>query len=163
MLIVHHTRKSKDKDIFNMISGSAGLLDCVDGAFLLQKANRVDDVAILDVVGRDQPEQQIYLSKDADALMWHFESALKEEWAEPVDPVLEAVNDMLTSDTPTWTGRAYDLILHLDLGLQPNALTKTLNVKAGTLLNDYGIRYENIHTRNGSRIKLARIPDVPSA
>lgn len=69
MLIVHRTRKSKDEDMFNMISGSTGLLDCVDGAFMLHKDSCLDDVAILDVVGRDQPKQQIYLSKDADTLM----------------------------------------------------------------------------------------------
>ena len=163
LLIVHHTRKSKDKDIFNMISGSSGLLGCVDGAFLLHKNNRIDDVAILDVVGRDQPEQQIYLSKDAETLVWNCESELTEEWVEPLDPVLEAVNDMLTTDAPTWTGRASELILHLDLALQPNALTKKLNVKAGVLLNNYSIRYEHARTRNGSRIRLTRIPAATSA
>ena len=159
MLIVHHTRKSKDKDIFNMISGSAGLLGCVDGAFLLHKDNRIDDVAILDVVGRDQPEQQIYLSKDTDTLLWNFEDALKEEWVEPLDPVLEAVNDMLTADTLTWTGRACELVMRLDLDIQPNALTKKLNVKTGTLFNNYSIMYERTRTRNGSKINLKRIAE----
>ncbi len=163
MLIVHHTRKSKDKDIFNMISGSAGLLGCVDGAFLLHKDNRIDDVAILDVVGRDQPEQQIYLSKDADTLMWNFGDALKEERADPLDPAIEAVVEMMNVDIPAWTGSASDLIKRLNLDIQPNTLTKKLNVKTGTLLCEYGIRYENLHTRNGSRIKLERIPETPSA
>jgi len=163
LLIVHHTRKSKDKDKFNMISGSAGLLGCVDGAFLLHKDSRIDDVAILDVVGRDQPEQQIFLSKDAETLAWNFESEAVETWTEPLDPILEAVSEMLTEDIPTWTGSASELIARLELDIQPNALTKKLNVKAASLLNDYSIRYENTHTRTGSKISLKRITEEQTA
>ena len=156
LLIVHHTRKSKDKDPFNMISGSAGLLGCVDGAFMLHKNSRMDDGAVLDVIGRDQPEQQIYLCRDDATLVWNFEGELKEEWIEPADPILDALNEMLTDEEPKWTGSASELIQLLALDIQPNALTKKLNVKAGKLLNDYCIRYENTHTRNGSRISLTR-------
>lgn len=163
LLIVHHTRKSKDKDPFNMISGSTGLLGCVDGAFLLHKNNRMDDGAVLDVIGRDQPEQQIYLCRDEETLVWNFEGEMKEEWIEPADPVLDAVNEMLTDEEPKWTGSASELIQLLALDIQPNALTKKLNVKAGKLRNDYSIRYENTHTRNGSRIHLERQPEETPA
>ena len=157
LVIVHHTRKTKDKDKFNMISGSTGLLGSVDGAFLLHKANRMDDGAVLDVIGRDQPEQQIYLFRDEDTLTWNFDGEMKEAWIEPADPLLEAVNEMLSEDEPQWTGRASELIHRLKLDVLPNALTRKLNVKAGSLLNDYAIRYENTHTRNGSKISLCRI------
>ena len=36
-----------------------------------------------------------------------------------------------------------------------NALTRRLNVKAGRLLNEYGIRYESSRTRNERTVKLA--------
>ena len=163
LLIVHHTRKAKDKDKFNMISGSTGLLGCVDGAFLLYKNSRMDDIAVLDVIGRDQPEQQIYLSRDEATLVWNFENELKEEWTEPVDPVLEAVNEMLTAEESAWTGSASELVQRLSLDVQPNALTKKLNIKEGKLLNDYSIQYENTHTRSGSRITLTRTPETAPA
>lgn len=163
LMIVHHTRKSKDKDKFNMISGSTGLLGCVDGAFLLHKNDRMEDEAVLDVIGRDQPEQQIYLFRNEETLVWDFNGEMKEAWVEPADPLLEAVNEMLTEDEPRWTGSASDLIQRLELDVQPNALTRKLNVKAGTLLNDYAIRYENTHTRSGSRISLLRVAEEPSA
>ena len=159
LAIVHHTRKSKDKDIFNMISGSTGLLGCVDGAFLLHKDNRMDDGAVLDVIGRDQPEQQIYLFRDENTLAWNCDGKMKEAWIEPADPLLEAVNEMLTEDEAEWTGSATELIRCLRLDVQPNALTRQLNVKAGTLRNDYAIRYENTHTRCGSRIRLLRVAE----
>ena len=50
--------------------------------------------------------------------------------------------------------RASDLISALGAEMQPNTLTKRLNVRAGKLLNDYGIGYDNTHGRNGSRITL---------
>lgn len=159
LVIVHHTRKSKDKDIFNMISGSTGLLGSVDGAFVLHKCSRMDDGAVLEVIGRDQPEQQIYLCRDEDTLAWNFDGEMKEAWIEAADPLLEAVNEMLSEDEPQWTGSASELIQRLGLDVKPNALTRKLNVKAGTLLNDYAIRYENIHTRNGSKISLCRVAE----
>lgn len=163
LLIVHHTRKTKDKDKFNMISGTTGLLGCVDGAFLLHKDNRMGGEAVLEVIGRDQPEQQIYLCRDDETLAWNFEDETTEEWTELADPVLDSVNEMLTDKEPAWTGSASELLRRLALDIPPNALTKTLNVKAGKLLNDYFIRYENTHTRNGSRISLTRLAETTTA
>ena len=63
VLIVHHTRKQPAGDSFEMISGTTGLLGCADGALLMQKEKRTDSRATLEVVGRDQPDQRLYLSK----------------------------------------------------------------------------------------------------
>ena len=68
-MIVHHTRKMPASDKFEMISGTTGLLGSADGAFVLQKEKRTDDAAILDVVGRDQPDQRLYLRKDEERLV----------------------------------------------------------------------------------------------
>ena len=64
LLLVHHTRKQQADDKFDMISGTNGLLGAADGAFLLQKEKRTDGSAILDVAGRDQQDQRIYLTRD---------------------------------------------------------------------------------------------------
>lgn len=40
--------------------------------------------------------------------------------------------------------------------IQPNILTRRLNVKAGELLNEYSIEYTVKRTRSGSFISLAR-------
>ena len=61
LLVVHHTRKMEAEDSFDMISGTNGLLGAADGAFILQKKKRTDNTAILDVVGRDQPDQELTL------------------------------------------------------------------------------------------------------
>ena len=40
--------------------------------------------------------------------------------------------------------------------MQPNILTRRLNVKAGELRSEYGIEYAMKRTRNGSAISLVR-------
>ena len=73
LLLVHHTRKQQADDKFDMISGTNGLLGAADGAFLLQKEKRTDGSAILDVAGRDQQDQRMYLTKDKERLVWELE------------------------------------------------------------------------------------------
>ena len=80
VLIVHHTRKQPAGDSFEMISGTTGLLGCADGALLMQKEKRTDGRATLEVVGRDQPDQRLYLSKDQESLVWNLDHAENELW-----------------------------------------------------------------------------------
>lgn len=154
LLLVHHTRKQPAGDKFEMISGTTGLLGCADGAFLLQKENRTDLSATLDIVGRDQADQRLYLTRDQEHLCWNLDHAEAELWKAPVDPMLESVAGMLTEDAPEWQGSATELIDKLHLEIQPNVLAKKLNVLAGQLFQAFRVKYENSHGRSGSRIKL---------
>ena len=157
LLLVHHTRKQQADDKFDMISGTNGLLGAADGAFLLQKEKRTDGSAILDVAGRDQQEQRLYLTKDRDRLVWELERTETELWIEPPDPVLEAIAALVTTDKPTWSGTATELVTALGVDLKPNMLTMRLNVNAGRLLNEHGIRYENSRSHAGRKITLKLI------
>ena len=154
LLLVHHTRKQPAGDKFEMISGTTGLLGCADGAFLLQKENRTDLSATLDIVGRDQADQRLYLTRDQEHLCWNLDHAEAELWKAPADPMLEAVAGMLTEAAPEWQGSATELIDKLNLEVQPNVLTKKLNVLAGQLFQTFHVKYENSHGRSGSRIQL---------
>lgn len=53
LLLVHHTRKQKADDTFDMISGTNGLLGAADGAFLMRKDKRTSNTAYLEISGRD--------------------------------------------------------------------------------------------------------------
>ena len=70
VLTVHHTRKQPAGDSFEMISGTTGLLECADGSLLMQKKKRTALEATIDVVGRDQQDQILYLSKDPNTQSW---------------------------------------------------------------------------------------------
>ena len=72
ILVVHHTRKLQSEDSFEMISGTNGLLGAADGAFIMQKKKRIDNIAILDIAGRDQPDQKLTLEFDREHCIWNF-------------------------------------------------------------------------------------------
>ena len=154
LLLVHHTRKQQADDKFDMISGTNGLLGAADGAFLLQKEKRTSNSATLDISGRDQQDQRLYLTKDADRLIWHIERAETELWKEPPDSVLEAVAALVTDEQPSWYGAPTELVGQLGLDIKANLLSMRLNVKASQLLNEYHIHYESGRTHDGRYICL---------
>ena len=154
LLIVHHTRKSAANDEFDRISGTTGIYGCADGAFVLSKENRTDNAATLSISGRDQPDQRIHLVRDEERLLWCFDHADRGPYREPPDPLLEKVAALVTEESPTWEGSATELISALALDMQPNALAKQLNVKAGRLLSDFNVSYANVRTKTGSHITL---------
>lgn len=158
LLLVHHTRKQQAEDKFDMISGTNGLLGAADGAFLLQKEKRTSNSATLDISGRDQQDQRLYLLKDTERLIWQLERTETELWKEPPDPMLDAVAALLTHEHPSWSGTPTELVAALGLDIKPNTLTLRLNVKAGWLLDEHGVRYENRRSHAGRRISLTLIP-----
>jgi hypothetical protein len=160
LLLVHHTRKQQAEDKFDMISGTNGLLGAADGAFLLQKEKRTSNSATLDISGRDQQDQRLYLTKDLDRLIWQLEKAETEPWKEPPDPMLDAVAALATTENPQWSGTPTELVAQLGLEIKPNILSLHLNVKAGRLLNEHHVRYESSRSHAGRNIKLTLIPEA---
>ena len=158
VLIVHHTRKQPAGDTFEMISGTTGLLGCADGSLLMQKKKRTALEATIDVVGRDQQDQILYLSKDPNTQIWNLDRTETELHREPPDPVLEAVARLVTSEQPEWTGSPSELAEKLNIGMAANALTKYLNIKHGRLKDEYGISYENKAKHPGRRVTLTLMP-----
>lgn len=152
LLLVHHTRKQKSSDNFDMISGTNGLLGCADGAFMLYKENRTSNKATLEISGRDQQDQKIHLIRDEEKLCWNFEKAETELWKEPPEPLLECIANLVTEENPTWQGTATELIEKLGLDMKPNVVSLKLNVNAGRLMNDYSIQYTNKRNHSGRMI-----------
>lgn len=157
MLLVHHTRKQPAGDKFEMISGTNGLLGCADGAFLLHKEKRTDTNAILGIVGRDQADQTLYLKRDPQRLIWNYDRSETERRAKIIDPLLVKIDGFVTEANPQWTGSAAELTALLGEEIQPNILTRKLNVLVSELLNEYGIEYKAERNRNGCCISLTRL------
>lgn len=144
LLVVHHTRKLESEDSFDMISGTNGLLGAADGAFIMHKKKRTDNEAVMDIVGRDQPDQELTIEFDRERCVWKFKKAETELWKQPPNPLLEAINVFLTEDRQEWEGTATELVKQLpDIQLQANVLSRRLNTVNSQLLNDYGIFYDN--------------------
>ena len=160
LLLVHHTRKQPAGDNFEMISGTNGLLGGSDGALLMKKENRTDLTATLELSSRDQPEQKLYITKNPESLVWELDHAETEPWKEPPDPILEAVAKLVTPQAPYWEGTPTELVTVLGLPDQSNRLTRHLNVKAGRLMEEYGIAYENKARHTGRRITLRYAAEI---
>lgn len=155
IILVHHTRKMDATDPFETISGTNGLLGAADGAFVLQSEKRSGNSSTLDVVGRDQVAQRIYLEFDRTRCLWKFVKSDKEPWREPPDPLLESIASFVRQQ-PLWKGSPTDLVTGLRVNnIAPNAITKKLNVCSNRLLDEYGIRYEHYRTNSGRYIILS--------
>jgi RecA-family ATPase len=155
ILVVHHTRKQGAEDSFETISGTNGLLGAADGGFIMQKKKRTDNKATLEIIGRDQQDQRLHLLFDREHCIWQLTETETELWKEPPDPILKCVVRIVTPKSPVWTGSASELIANIDgLDIQPNVLTRRLNVGAATLLSEYGVSYECSRSHAGRIVKL---------
>lgn len=157
LLVVHHTRKLESSDSFDMISGTNGLLGAADGAFVMQKEKRTDNKAQLEVAGRDQQDQRLWLNFNREACVWELTKTETQLWKEPDDPLLTAVGHLLTEQKPEWSGTASELAELLQPDMQPNVLTRRLNIGVDRLYSEYGIIYESSRGHDGRRILLKRL------
>ena len=158
LLVVHHTRKMESSDSFDMISGTNGLLDAADGAFIMQKEKRTENKAVLEVAGRDQQDQRLFLNFNREQCVWELTKSETELWKEPVDSVLESLATVVTNEAPEWSGSASELLQLLpEIDMQPNVFTRKLNVSLERLLIDYNIKYESVREHSGRKIKLSLI------
>ena len=144
ILVVHHTRKLESSDSFEMISGTNGLLGAADAAFVLRKDKRTENTAVLDIVGRDQPDQQITLRRDLTTCIWSKEKEEISLFPEKDDPVLALIDAFIGRPEGRWHGSASELIEAcpgLNGLIRPNILTRKLNIHCGLLLQKYSLRY----------------------
>lgn len=84
-----------------------------------------------------------------------IKKAETELWKEPADLVLETISKVVSKDMPEWCGTATELMQILPkMDMQPNMLTRKLNIGAEKLYIDYGVRYESFREHSGRKIKL---------
>lgn len=95
--------------------------------------------------------------RDEERLIWLLDHAETELWKKPPDPLLKKIAAVVMADQPVWQGSATELHSLLQKNIQPNILTRQLNVKAGDLLNEYQIEYTMKRTRTGSAIRLKKL------
>ena len=108
-----------------------------------------------------QQDQELKLEFDQEKCFWKFVSAENEPWKEPPDPVLAAIDQLLSENENHFEGTPTELSEKLgSVSLPaPHALTRKLNVNAGRMFNDYGIVYECGRTGAGRYIRLSRTVD----
>ena len=155
IVAVHHTRKCKDGDPFNMISGSTGISGCVDGSLVLIENKRGSRNAKLYCVGRDIENAEINLQFDSDLKKW----VVTDEPSAPKskDNIFLAALYVYIKKKVDFSGTASELIEKLksvsDETFYPNRVTRDL-VRNGYTLRKYGIDFQYKRTRNCRQIIL---------
>ena len=138
-----------------MISGTNGLLGAADGAFLLTKDKRTSNNATLDISGRDQQDQRLFLLRDEDTLAWTLDKVETELWKEPPEPLLERIAEKVNETNPSWEGTPTELCDFLSFDIKPSAITQKLNVNINRLNDEYKIAYRYRRTHEGRKITLS--------
>lgn len=117
VLFVHHNRKMKDDDPFNMISGTNGIMGAADTIWTVTKANRADEEATLHITGRDVPQRDSVIRFDKESWTWKPLGAadwLAEQRARLAydeSPIVKTVKKLLNqSPERRWDGTAKELM-----------------------------------------------------
>ncbi len=156
VIVVHHIRKQKDSDVFNMVSGTTGLTGSADSTFVLERENRALDAARLYVTGRDTPYQEFVL-RFHDCTWELVERKTQEQLAKEAIPnVLFRVVDFM-QDKERWSGTATELIAAMrETETVPTVITKWLNEYRIPFLSENGIGYQYSRRKEGRQIALTR-------
>lgn len=101
----------------------------------------------------------IGLTRNIETLTWELEKAEMELWKEPPDVLLEQIAEVVTSNTPDWSGTATELSEIISANIPINSITKRLNVSAGRLFNEYGIIYRSCRDHDGRRLEFHKVRD----
>lgn len=156
VILVHHLRKQDDSDVFNKISGTAGIMGSSDTTFILEKKSRDDSVATLFVTGRDVEYQTFTLRFEE--CRWNliersFQKELEIKNApEVIDDVISLVNDK-----KFWKGTATELLNLIDKkDITPQYLTKVLNEYSKTILLDNKISFTTSRTSSSRLVTLKK-------
>ncbi len=139
ILLVHHTRKCRDNDPFNMISGTTGISGCVDGSMVMIEKQRGSGEVILHCVGRDIENLELHLKRECSR--WIAEENIIPK---PRDTFSFMVHDFML-EKKYFKGSATTLVgeLKMQFGVEisSNKITQNL-VQHGIELKGFGVTFE---------------------
>lgn len=106
VLVVHHLRKMKDDaDVFNMISGSSGIMGASDTIFVINKKTRESKEATLHITARDIEANDLIIEFDGTFLYkWRLVGTAEEQKARNArreyegDPIIKTIKGLLTEN-----------------------------------------------------------------
>lgn len=139
ILLVHHTRKCRDNDPFNMISGTTGISGCVDGSMVMIEKQRGSDEVVLHCVGRDIENLELHLKRQSSR--WIAEEKIIPK---PHDTFSFMIHDFMLEKI-YFKGSATMLVneLKMQFGVEipSNKITQNL-VQHGIELRGFGVTFE---------------------
>lgn len=120
VLLVHHTRKMGDSDVYNMLSGTTGIMGAADTIWVVTKERRTAETATLCVTGRDVYQSESIVRFNEDDCMWEYVGSADQVAAEDAqaeydnNPVVQAVRTLVDgSPGGVWRGLSSDIIAQM--------------------------------------------------
>ncbi|MEG2212211.1 MAG: AAA family ATPase [Raoultibacter sp.] len=154
ILVVHHTRKMSDSDVFNTVSGTTGITGCADSTFVLEKESRCTNSAKLSLTGRDVEFQELQL-RFSDCHWLIVAKTSPEELAERLVPdAVLRVLDFMATHPGAWQGTATGLIADAGIGDVSVAVLGKYLAQHQAFLRERGITYTRRHMRSGNILAL---------
>jgi len=163
LLVVHHNRKLRDEDPFNMLSGTNGLLGAADAGFVLLRSKRDQSNATLHCTGRDIESRELELKFNKDNCTWEL---LKDSMEEPTMllPKEMAVLIEFMRETVSFSGNnsvfADALNAYAGLDVKAKGLKQMMNTWRYTL-EDRGVHFRSYRS-NGQRLLDISFSEVKS-
>ena len=156
VLVVHHTRKQGDADVFNTVSGTNGITGCADSIIVLSDVNRADGNATLSLTGRDREYLELKV-RFRDCVWILVKTVTKEELEERETPddVLRIVDFM--AGRPEWHGTATALLTEAEIDNESVAVFGKHLAEHSTFMASRNIKYVRERKREGTVLTLLRI------
>ena len=164
ILLIHHLRKEGSDDVFNRISGTAGVQGAVDSSFTLIEDKRGSGKAKLSCIGRDIEYREIVLERNEDNV-WEMVSDSREQPELLGDAIISLLSEFMKScahfiGTPT---ELTDTLCSLSgKKISPKKISQRI-IQNRDAFMDAGITFD-IRRSNGKRlIELHRADGDDSA
>lgn len=176
VIIVHHTRKQGDQDVFNTISGSTGLTGATDTMIVVKKQGRGSDEAIFYATGRDIEEMELAIKFNSTTCKWDLVSSNASQYLQQKklvsNPVAAIISQFLNNNGGKWSGKASDLYNLLfdgisDIEKEQKGLPKASNTMTRFFNNNISVFEANnikyvwdTSKNNASYVHLEQIPPI---
>lgn len=148
ILLIHHTRKMRDIDVFNEISGGVGIQAGCDIIMAMKKKTRTDPDAILHVTGRDVEADEMGLHFDSEKCLWSYVGNTKDlkKQAYENNLIVTVIRELL-SEQGSWQGTMSELLeigintVGCELAKSTSALSKMIAKLEDDLLEMDNIKH----------------------
>lgn len=156
ILLVHHLRKTNDRDPFNKLSGSTGISGAVDAIFVLDKNTRTERLATLYASGRDIRDRKMQLELEQDTCVWSLISDSLTMLETTLPKELMSLYYFMTG-AKEFTGSNTELAEYLGKDVNPKGLKQMMN-RHRYQLEELGVFFESKRSNGQKYIVLRYTP-----
>ena len=156
ILLVHHLRKTNDRDPFNKLSGSTGISGAVDAIFVLDKGERTERLATLYASGRDIRDRKMQLELEKDTCVW---ALISDSLTMPETTLSKELMSLyyFMTDAKEFTGSNTELAEYLGKDVNPKGLKQMMN-RHRYQLEELGVFFESKRSNGQKYIVLRYTP-----